>query len=222
MVRGLIFDVDGTLVNLKVDGEKLRSTTARELVKAGFDASFMDGHSFNTQEIIDRVRQQAESGRANVNFQSFRSALNAALDAVEMDWNALAEPIPGAVEILVRLRAAEVKLATLTNSGRAPSDWLLRRHDLLRHFDFTLSRDDVAALKPSPDGLIKAVALMGLPKEEVIYVGDSVIDVRAARGAGIRVASVTTGRYTRERLQDEGTDYIMGSLAELLDLVKAR
>ena len=41
MVRGLIFDVDGTLVSLKVDVEKLRSTTARELVKVGFDLSFI-------------------------------------------------------------------------------------------------------------------------------------------------------------------------------------
>jgi phosphoglycolate phosphatase-like HAD superfamily hydrolase len=62
---------------------------------------------------------------------------------------------------------------------------------------------------------------MELPREEVLYVGDSVIDVRAARLAGIKVASVTTGRYTRERLQEEGTDYIMGSLSGLLDLVRA-
>ena len=47
-----------------------------------------------------------------------------------MDWNARAEPIPGTGEVLDRLRSANVKLATLTNSGRAPSEWLLKRHDL--------------------------------------------------------------------------------------------
>src|SRR5271169_3664094 len=125
MVRGLIFDVDGTLVSLKVDLEKLRSTTARELVKMGFDISFMDGSNLNTQEIIDRARQQVESGRVKANFESFRMALNAALDAIEMEWNAMAEPIPGIADVLVRLRADHVKLATLTNSGRIPSDWLL-------------------------------------------------------------------------------------------------
>ncbi|MGA2199458.1 MAG: HAD family hydrolase [Nitrososphaerales archaeon] len=221
MVRGLIFDVDGTLVSLKVDVETLRSTTARELLKMGFDASFMDGSNLTTQDIIDRAKQQVESGSVKADFVSFRAGLNSALDAIEMDWNARAEPIPGIADVLIRLRAANVKLATLTNSGRAPSDWLLRRHDLLQHFDFSLSRDDVTALKPRPEGIIKAMALMGLPREDVVYVGDSVIDVRAARAAGIRVASVTTGRYTHERLRDEGTDYIMGSLTELLELVRS-
>ena len=60
---------------------------------------------------------------------------------------------------------------------------------------------------------------MRLPGEESIYVGDSVIDVPAAKGAGVRIASVTTGRYTAERLREEGTDYVLGSLSELFDLV---
>ena len=218
----MIFDVDGTLVSLKVDGEKLRSATARTLNEMGFDSSFMGGSNLTTQDVIDRAKEQVESGRVKVNFQAFRTALNSALDALEMDWNALAEPIPGTVEILDRLHSENVKLATLTNSGRAPSEWLLRRHDLLRHFDFTLSRDDVAALKPRPDGILKAISIMNLPLHEVVYVGDSVIDVRAARMAGIKVASVTTGRYTRERLEEEGTDYILGSLSGLLDLVRTR
>ncbi|MDA4112970.1 MAG: HAD family hydrolase [Thaumarchaeota archaeon] len=219
MVRGLIFDVDGTLVSLKVDVEKLRSTTTRELVRMGFDISFMDGTSLHTQEIIDRAREQVESGSVKIKFELFRAALNAALDEVEMDWNALAQPIPGTTELLDRLRAKDVRLATLTNSGRAPSEWLLKQHDLLRRFDFTLSRDDVSKLKPSPDGVLEAVEMMGLPKEEVVYVGDSVIDVKAAKAAGVKVASVTTGRYSHERLRNEGSDYIMDSLSELLDLV---
>ena len=219
MVRGFIFDVDGTLVSHKVDGEKLRSTTSRELVRMGFDISFMDGNNLHTQEIIDRARQQIESGSVKIKFELFRAALNEALDALEMDWNALAQPIPGTNELLDRLRAKNVRLATLTNSGRAPSEWLLKQHDLLRRFDFTLSRDDVTKLKPCPDGVLKALDLMGLPKEEVVYVGDSVIDVKAAKAAGIKVAGVTTGRYSHERLQNEGSDYIMDSLSELLELV---
>ncbi|MGD0637086.1 MAG: HAD family hydrolase [Nitrososphaerales archaeon] len=218
-MRGLIFDVDGTLVSLKVDVEKLRATTARELARAGFDSSSMDTDRLHTQEVIDRARQQVESGAVKVEFEPFRAALFAALDELEMSWNVLAEPIQGTGEVLDRLRAGNVKLATLTNSGRVPSDWLLKKHDLYRRFDFTLTRDDVPALKPSPDGLLMALKVMGLPKEEVVYVGDSVIDVKAAKGAGIKVASVTTGRYTHERLRSEGSDYILGSLSALLELV---
>ncbi len=219
MVRGLIFDVDGTLVTLTVDREKLLSATTVTLQRMGFDTSFVEGDNLTTQDIIETARQQVEEGKVKTTFESFRTSLNATLDSVEMDWNARAVPIAGTADVLKRLKAANVKLATLTNSGRVPSDWLLRKHDLHGLFDFTLTRDDVPALKPRPDGIVKAMAMMGLPREEVIYVGDSIIDVRAARAAGIKVASVTTGRYTYEKLRGEGTDYIMGSLSELLDMV---
>ncbi len=218
-MRGLIFDVDGTLVSLKVDVEKLRATTATEVAKAGFDLTSLDVDSLHTQEVIDRARHQIESGSVKIEFEPFRTSLFTALDELEMDWNSRAVPIAGTAEVLDRLRSLDVKLATLTNSGRVPSDWLLKRHDLHSRFDFTLTRDDVAKMKPSPDGLLKAVRMMGLPKSEVIYVGDSIIDVKAAKGAGMRVASVTTGRYTHERLRSEGSDYILGSLSGLLDLV---
>ena len=87
----------------------------------GFDISFMDGTSLHTQEVIDRAREQVESGTVKIKFELFRAGLNAALDEVEMDWNAHAQPIPGTKELLDRLRAKDVRLATLTNSGRAPS-----------------------------------------------------------------------------------------------------
>jgi phosphoglycolate phosphatase len=136
-----------------------------------------------------------------------------------MEWNAQAEPIVGTDKVLAGLKSRSIKLATLTNSGRAPSEWLLRKHGLIDYFDFTLTRDDVTAMKPRADGMLKAISMMGLPKEELLYVGDSVIDVRAAKAAGLKVASVTTGRYPVERLTKEGSDFIMSSLSELLVLV---
>lgn len=221
MVRGLIFDVDGTLVTLKVDRAKLHSATSRVLRDFGFDLSFMEEDKLTTQEVIEGAKRQVEEGGVDSSFEDFRASLNAALDSIEMEWNALAQPIAGAAEVLAKLKADGVKLATLTNSGRTPSDWLLKKHDLHRLFDFTLTRDDVPALKPRPDGIVMAMGMMGLPKREVFYVGDSVIDVQAARGAGVKVASVTTGRYTHERLMKEGTDFILSSVSELLDLVRS-
>ncbi len=219
MFKGIVFDVDGTLVSLKVDGEKLRSTTSRELTKFGFDVSFMNQGNMYTQDVIDRAEQMAESGLVKADFSLVRTSLNKALDDLEMDWNSRAEPIPGVAEVLAGLKSSSIKIATLTNSGRAPSEWLLRKYGLFDYFDFTLTRDDVPAMKPHPDGMFTAVSRMGLPRDRVLYVGDSVIDVMAAKKADIRIASVITGRYTAERLHQEGTDYVLNSLAELEKLV---
>jgi phosphoglycolate phosphatase len=221
LIEGLLFDVDGTLVSLKVEVEKLRSTTAAAFVSGGFDISVIDPGKLSTQDMIDVARGQFESGAVAADYASFRRNLFTALDQIEMEWNALAEPIDGTAEVLARLReSGRVKLATLTNSGRAPSDWLLRRYDLLKYFDYTFTRDDVPALKPRPDGIRTALQVIGLPAEKVLFVGDSWIDVRAANTAGVKVASVTTGRYTLERLREEGSDYVLDSLAGLFDILR--
>lgn len=218
MIRGLIFDVDGTLVSLKVDVERLRSITTRALMELGFDMSFMNEGNLYTQDIIDRARLQLDAGTVKTDFATMRASLNKALDELEMDWNAQAEAIPETAGVLAGLKSRSVRLATLTNSGRAPSDWLLRKHGLLGYFDFTLTRDDVPALKPRADGMLKAISMMGFPRDQLLYVGDSIIDVKAAKAAGLKIASVTSGRYPAERLTQEGSDYVMSSLTELLAL----
>jgi phosphoglycolate phosphatase len=218
LIRGLIFDVDGTLVSLKVDGERLRSTTSRELTRFGFDVSFIR-EGLYTQDIIDRAKHQVDSGLVKTDFKSVRASLNSALDELEMDWNSQAEPISGVAEVLAGLRSRSVKLATLTNSGRAPSEWLLRKYGLFNYFDFTLTRDEVPAMKPRADGMLKAISMMGFPRDHLLYVGDSVIDVKAARAAGLKVASVVTGRYPAERLHQEGSDFVLNSLSELIQMV---
>jgi len=218
VIKGLIFDVDGTLVSLKVDVERLRSITTKALVELGFDLSFMNEGNLYTQDIIDRAKLQVDAGLVKADFRTVTSRLNRALDELEMDWNAQAEPIPDTAKVLAHLRSRRIKLATLTNSGRAPSEWLLKKYGLLHYFDFTLTRDDVPAMKPRRDGMLKAISMMGFPQDQVLYVGDSIIDVKAAKAAGLRIASVTTGRYPPERLTQEGSDYVLGSLSDLLPL----
>lgn len=220
MLRCLLFDVDGTLVSMNVDGERLRATMAAELQKWGFDTSFIGGGVYS-QDIIDRAKLQVETGSVKADFRVVREQLYAALDALEMDWNARSEPIEGARAVLARLRTThpDVKLATLTNSGRAPSEWLLRKYDLLKYFDYTFSRDNLPAMKPRPEAVLHAVQEVGVRTQEAMFVGDSVIDVRSAKGAGVRIASVVTGRYTAEKLREEGTDYVLGSLWELFNLL---
>lgn len=218
-MRCFIFDVDGTLVTLNVDGDKLRTAMGEELNRLGFDISFIQAGGY-TQDIIDKAKLQIELGDVEADFENVKATLYRVLDELELRWNEKSEPIDGVAEVLTGLRRREkgVKLATLTNSGRAPSELLLRKYDLLKHFDYTFSRDELPYMKPRPEAVLHALATMGVPKDDALCIGDSVVDVRAAKGAGVRIASVVTGRYSAERLRAEGADYVVGSLSEILDL----
>ena len=221
MLRSLIFDVDGTLVTLNVDGDKLRTTMAEELNKLGFDISFIQAGGY-TQDIIDKAKLQVDGGGVEADFEKVKATLFRVLDELELQWNAKSEPVDGIAEVLATLKRRHpgVKLATLTNSGRVPSELLLKKYDLLKYFDYTFSRDELPFMKPRPEAMVHALATMGVSREDALYVGDSVVDVRAAKGAGLKIASVVTGRYSAERLRGEGADYVIGSVSELFELLK--
>jgi pyrophosphatase PpaX len=148
-------------------------------------------------------------------FPEVKRRLYSILDGFELESGKSVAAFPGVKEVLASLVAKPVKLALLTNSGRRASSKLLERSSLSGFFAFVLTRDDVDAMKPRPEGLSQAVTKFGLPKERVVYVGDSPYDIMAAKAAGLKVVSVATGNYRADRLRMEGADYVVDSLADL-------
>jgi len=208
-----IFDIDGTLVTFTFDVKGTRNALLQELAKRGFDTSGLD-LTTPTQRILDAARAQvpSDSDRA---FVELRNAAFSILDSFELSSAGSASAFPGTRDALLYLRSKGVRIAVLTNSGRKAAFQALKRADLLDCFEFVLTRNDIDAMKPRPDGLLKAVSKLGLPKEDVYYVGDSPFDITAAKEAGLKVISVATGSYTKERLASDGADYIISSLGEL-------
>jgi phosphoglycolate phosphatase-like HAD superfamily hydrolase len=86
--------------------------------------------------------------------------------------------------------------------------------------DLLLGPEDVARPKPAPDMLLTAVARLGLPAEQVLYVGDMVVDIETARGAGVSVWVVPTGSDARERLEAAHPDCLLRDLHELAELMR--
>ena len=213
MTLGVLFDLDGTLVTFNFDVQGSRKALFAELTKLGFDMSNLSLTS-PTQNVIDAARSQVETGRAKVDFGRVRERLFSILDDFELDSGRSVTAFPEAKETLANLRGF-AKLGVLTNSGRKAASRILGRSSLLGYFDFVLTRDDVDAMKPSPEGVNKAVAMFALPKEKVVYVGDGLLDIIAAQAAGLKVISVATGNYTVEKLKSEGADVVLGSLSEL-------
>jgi len=98
-------------------------------------------------------------------------------------------PVPGAVALIDRLRARGRRVALFTGRGRPSTDRLLETAGLARCFETTVCGEEVRRPKPHPDGLRKILAHFDLPPREAVYVGDSLLDLRAAASAGIDFAA---------------------------------
>lgn len=207
-----IFDLDGTLVTFKLDIREWRKVIIEVMGKRGFDTSGL-GVTIPTQQILDNAKAQVASRPER--YESLRREAFSILDSLELEGAKSASVFPGTVEVLQYLKAKGFRLCVLTNSGRAAAALSLSKWGLQGYFELVLTRDDIDAMKPRPEGLKKAVEMLGLLPGQAYYIGDSVYDVIAAKGAGVRAVAVATGNYTEERLKSEGADFVIASLSEL-------
>jgi len=212
MVVAAIFDIDGTLVSFKFDAEGVRTALIGEMRARGVDTSGLDLSS-PTQTILDAAK--ARMAPDDEKYADYRRKAFDILDTFELRDIVSTEPFPGIREILAGLKSKGVRLAVLTNSGRKAATRSLTIAGLLDLFEFVLTRNDTETMKPRSEGLIQAVSLLSIPKDDVYYVGDTPYDVMAARGAGVKSVSVATGSYAPDRLASEGPDFVISSVSEL-------
>ena len=133
-----------------------------------------------------------------------------------------AELIPGASEILKKISAMGLKMALVTST---PWEYLqiklkpLRKAGVADLFDVVITSDDVLRKKPAPEPLITCGKRLGVPMERAVYVGDSRVDIRAGKAAGMQTAGVLTGMEDRESLGREHPDVIIDNVTGLRSLI---
>lgn len=118
------------------------------------------------------------------------------------------------------LREKGYLLAIFTGKGRLSLDITLRKLHLDDYFDFIVCGTDVSRSKPFPDGLLKIIDAMKIPKEKFLFIGDSPLDVTAARKAEIYVVGALWGSVEKRKLRALEPDYLFEEPAALLRWLK--
>ena len=91
------------------------------------------------------------------------------------------------------IKSKSVPLAIFTGKGRKTSLITLENMGMLDYFDLIISGDDVQNHKPSPDGLFRIINHYKFEPEEMILIGDAPSDIKAAKSAGVKSATVLWG-----------------------------
>ena len=187
----VIFDLDGTLLDtlpgtFRAFSEALAPALGRvpgeEEIRARFGAS---DHRI-VREWVGPEHAEAAVARLYAAYErEFRDA------AV----------FPGVSELLDALVAGGVTLALFTGRGRPSTERLLEATGLAARFPLVVTSDDVTDPKPAPEGLLQVLERSGAAPADAVYVGDSPLDVRAARGAGIRPLAAFWGTSEPEALR---------------------
>ncbi len=126
--------------------------------------------------------------------------------------------VPGIFPIIEKL-SKKYPLAIVTSRGKTGTLAFLKESQLLKYFGPIASAFTTQRGKPKADPIIWAAKEMGLPPQDCLMVGDTVMDIRSGKAAGAQTIGVLSGFGEKEELIENGADQILLSVAELQDLL---
>ena len=190
MLRGIIFDMDGTITKPNVDFAAIE----REIgAKVGFIIDYAEKSSPEERaralEILERYESKA---------------------AIESELN------EGVLEMLEFVSKKKLKKALLTRNSRKSVDTVLRKHDLHLHFEFIVSREDTKP-KPAPDPIFLLSKKMDIHTDYLLMVGDYKYDIMCGKAAGTKTVLL---RYKEYVEHDVVPDFEINNIREVVHIIE--
>jgi phosphoglycolate phosphatase len=207
----VIFDLDGTLVQLTIDFDQMRAAVLEIVARYGVAMDARQQGLLTLELIADvtagMVRRSPERAAR------FEAEANGAIEAIEVEAAHRADLFPGVPELLLWLRGQGLKLGIITRNCRAAVGKVLDSLEPL--IDVVLTRDDVMAVKPDPLHLRRALEALGVRGERTLMVGDHPLDVVTGQAVGAFTAAVLRPGETPERYAVVSPDLILANVPEL-------
>lgn len=208
MIRGIVFDFDGTIVDSMQmvfsalnDALKSRSLPTIEIELLGRMAGL---------PVIDII-----SSKAHITESAAKEIEKDVFEAYTAFCSEHCKLLPNVECTLKTLKAKQIKLGLFTTTPSKPLKAVAKKFSLNDYFDIMIAKED-AKNKPNPEGLNKIIKEFGIKKDECLYVGDSPIDILTGKAAGIKTIAVATGIATIEQLKEAKPDSIIPNLEKVI------
>ena len=212
----LIFDLDGTLIDSKLDLAHGVNATRRHLGLAPLENETVYSYVGNGAPVLIRRVLGAEASESEV-----QEALEYFLEYYRDHMLDYTKLYPGVKEALDRLLAAGVQMAVLTNKPVRISRAIVEGLGVGGHFKQVYGGNSFDFKKPHPVGIEALMTECGVGRDATMMVGDSSIDILTARNARVASCGVTYG-FLPETLADPAPDLLVDRMEELADWVFER
>ncbi|MDH3620060.1 MAG: phosphoglycolate phosphatase [Gammaproteobacteria bacterium] len=209
----VVFDLDGTLADTAAD---IREAVVRALAAEGLppvDVASVrlmigGGPRLLVERVLHRLHVDTDDQLVSRLAERFHAEY-------VRQGNQFSTLFPGVENTLKTLHSAGIRVGLCSNKPDDLCRMLVRNFTLEEYFDEILGSGGELPRKPDPAPLLSIIERLGVPLDDVLYVGDSETDVTTARNAGVSVMLVKHG-YTLRAASQLGADAVIESVADLV------
>ena len=215
MKKLVIFDLDGTLIN---SIEDLGQAANYALSKNGFPTHSLASYPFFVGNGVRNLIRKAlpEENRNDTTIDSLLKDFKEYYDDHNVDST---KPYDGIMELLKQLQEQGVKLAVASNKYQKATEKIVSQLFPDIKFVSVQGQQDGVNVKPDPSIVFNILGVALVPKAEMLYVGDSGVDMETARRACVDSVGVTWGFRSEKELNEYHADRIVHRASDIFDIV---
>ncbi len=216
MLKLIIFDLDGTLLDTSRDIHKILNESLAHFYLPQVslqDTVKMVGNG--AKRLVEDAVPQEHKAIVNSVYEFYSTFF------VEND-NALTELYPGEREVLLKLKALNVKFAIITNKPDAATQKVCFQFLSGIGFDLIIGGGAGFPLKPDAKAAIYAMEKFNVSCKEALFVGDGETDIKTAQAAGIECISALWGFRTKEQLLSAGGKLFAEDYTQFLQILQEK
>ena len=211
-LKAVLFDLDGTLIDSKRDIAASANATRQHYGFAPLPEDVVGTFvGYGIMALLSKAVETEDNTRLKEAHQIFK-------DHYRTHCVDFTRPYPGTFELLDLLKEKRVKMAVISNKPQEFTDLILKKLDLSDYFELAFGPEATVNKKPHPEPLLTALERMGAKPSEGVMIGDSPVDIEAARAAKMLVGVITHGYVSKEVLNASDPDWLVDSLEELIDI----
>jgi haloacid dehalogenase superfamily, subfamily IA, variant 1 with third motif having Dx(3-4)D or Dx(3-4)E len=210
MIRTILFDLDGTLIN------------TNELILASFQYT-LDRYypgKYTRKDLIPFIGEPLDVSFARVDPMRTDELIDVYRKHNSRNHDRLVKEFPTVHETLDTLSKEGCRLGVVSTKKRDMVERGLKLTCIDRYFDTVVTSDECNRLKPDPEPVVRAMSQLTAMAPSTLMVGDSPSDLLAGSGAHVRTAAVGWSLKGRSVLERFHPDFLLSRMSDLLNVVK--
>lgn len=207
--RGILFDMDGVLIDSEPTHEKSIVALSGEL-----------GAAIHDQAILNSFKGTPEKAMALRLMEMYPDSSKTVVEIIQRsiqlftDLFAEVGLVPGAKEFVATSHTAGRKHGLTTSASRSSQQLAFKTFGFAGFFDTVVTGEDIHHGKPHPEPYLLTAGKLGLSPDQCLVIEDSINGIRSGKAAGCIVIGITTS-FPRDLLTEAGADFTIDSFSEL-------